>query len=75
MYFVATFSVLTLLFVLRFGPRNTDSVEASSSEADLVEMGRRHAEAPAPAPGVGSTRSAREPSTSPPPESRATYHS
>ena len=45
MYFVAFFSVLTLLFVLRFGPRARDiqgsEPEASGSENDLVELERR----------------------------------
>ena len=48
MYFVAFFSVLTLLFVLRFGPRARDiqgsEPEASGSENDLVELAARRGE-------------------------------
>ena len=49
MYFVAFFSVLTLLFVLRFGPRARDiqgsEPEASGSENDLAELRRGVAKA------------------------------
>lgn len=62
MYFVAFFSVLTLLFVLRFGPRARDikgsQPEASGSENDLTELDNR---------GGGGCFSAE-----PPP--RTTYH-
>ena len=48
MYFVAFFSVLTLLFVLRLGPRARDiqgsEPEASGSENDLVELAARRGE-------------------------------